>query len=124
MTVHKKDATSRGRMNGSSTNSRIRLHPLEVMLIRHLMVMGKFDYQIWKDYRIPIPVIQKAKKEIQRQATEKFDNKEIHAIELAKWRDRLKIIIDNMDSIAKDQNVSHADRINSENVKLEALAML
>lgn len=29
-----------------------------------------------------------------------------------------------MDAIAKDPNVSHADRINSESVKLEALAVL
>jgi hypothetical protein len=29
-----------------------------------------------------------------------------------------------MDSIAKDQNVSYADRVKSESVKLEALAML
>jgi hypothetical protein len=43
---------------------------------------------------------------------------------LAKLKHRLKIIIDSMDAIAKDQNVSHADRIKSESVKLEALAML
>ena len=42
----------------------------------------------------------------------------------AKWRDRLKEIVDNMDSIAKDQNVSYADRLNAERMKLEALAML
>ena len=39
-------------------------------------------------------------------------------------KDRLKVIIDNMDSIAKDQNVSYADRLKSERIKLEALAML
>ena len=53
-----------------------RLHPREVMLIRHPKIMGWSDYQIWKDYHIPIPVIQKAKKDIERQATEEFENKE------------------------------------------------
>ena len=86
--------------------------------------MGWSDYQIWKEYHIPIPVIQKAKKEIERQATEEFENKESHAVELAKFEERLKIIIDSMDSITKDPNVSLADRIKSESVKLEALAIL
>jgi putative cell wall-binding protein len=86
--------------------------------------MGWSDYQIWKEYCIAIPVIQKAKKEIERQATEEFNNKESHAVELAKWKDRLKLIIDSMDSIAKDKNVSYADRIKSESVKLEALVIL
>jgi len=36
----------------------------------------------------------------------------------------LKFVIDSMDAIAKDKNVSHADRIKSEAIKLEALAML
>jgi hypothetical protein len=36
----------------------------------------------------------------------------------------LKIIIDSMDSIAKDNNVSHADRLNAERIKLDALALL
>ncbi len=104
------------------TSSSSRLHPREVMLIRHLKIMGWSDYQIWKDYHIPIPVIQKAKKDIERQATEEFENKEIHAVELSKWRDRLKEIVDNMDSIAKDLSVSYADRLNAERMKL--LAML
>ena len=72
------------------TSSSSRLHPREVMLIRHLKIMGWSDYQIWKDYHIPIPVIQKAKKDIERQATEEFENKEMHAVELSKWKERLK----------------------------------
>jgi hypothetical protein len=36
----------------------------------------------------------------------------------------MKLIIDNMDSIAKDKNVSPADRIKSESIKLDVLAML
>jgi hypothetical protein len=51
-----------------------KLHPRDVMLIRRLEVFGWSDYQILKKYRIPIPVIQKANKEIERQATEEFDN--------------------------------------------------
>jgi hypothetical protein len=101
-----------------------KLHQREVMLIRRLWFWGWNDYQIWKEYRIPIPAIQKAKNEIERQATEEFENKEQHAVELAMFKERLKFVIDNMDSIAKDPNVSHADRIKSESVKLEALAML
>jgi hypothetical protein len=123
MSVHKKAATSKTRRNGS-VNSSIKLHPREVMLIRHLRVMGKSDYQIWKDYHIAIPVIRKAKKEIERQAAEEFENKEKHAVELANWKDRLKIVIDTMDSIAKDKNVSLADRLKSESIKVEALAIL
>jgi hypothetical protein len=123
MSVHKKAATSKGGRNGSD-NSSIELHPREVMLIRHLRVMGKSDYQIWKEYHITIPVIQKAKKEIERQAVEEFENKEKHAVELAKFKDRLKFVIDSMDAIANDKTVSHADRIKSEAVKLEALVML
>jgi hypothetical protein len=46
-----------------------KLHPRDVMLIRRLKVYGWSDERIWKEYRIPIPVIQKAKKEIERQAT-------------------------------------------------------
>jgi hypothetical protein len=71
-----------------------------------------------------IPVIQRANKEIKRQATEEFANKESHAVELAKFKERLKIIVDSMDSIAKDNNVSHADRLNAERIKLDALALL
>jgi hypothetical protein len=40
------------------------------------------------------------------------------------WKDRLKIVIDTMDSIAKDKNVSLADRLKSESIKVEALAIL
>jgi hypothetical protein len=101
-----------------------KLHHRDVMLIRRLKVYDWSDERIWKEYRIPIPVIQKAKKELERQAIEEFDNKGLHAVELAKWKERLKIIIDNMDSIANDKTVSHADRLKSESIKLEALAML
>ena len=79
-----------------------KLHPREVMLIRRPKVFGLSDYQIWKEYRIPIPIIQKAMKLIERQTTEEFEDKESHAVELANYKDRLKYIIDNMDSIAKD----------------------
>jgi hypothetical protein len=124
MSVHKKAATSKGRSNGSINSSRTKLHPRELMLIRHLRVMGKSDYQIWKDYHIPIPLIRKAKKEIERQAAEEFGNKEKLAVELANWKDRLKVIIDSIDSIVNDRNVSLADRIKSESIKVQALAML
>jgi hypothetical protein len=110
------------RTKGRSSSSK--LHQREVMLIRRLWFWGWSDYQIWKEYHIPFLVIQKAKNEIERQATEEFENKALHAVELAKFKERLKFVIDNMDSIAKDPNVSHADRIKSEAVKLEALAML
>jgi hypothetical protein len=113
--------TSRGSSNHSGRN---KLHPRELMLIRRLWVWGWSDERIWKEYHIPIHVIQKAKKKIERQAIEEFNNKEIQAFELAKFKERLKFIIDNMDAIAKDKNVSHADRIKSESVKLESLAML
>ena len=66
---------------GDSMCVRKKLHQLDVMLIRRLKVFGWSDYQIWKKYRIPIPVIQKANKEIERQATEEFDNKAVHAVE-------------------------------------------
>jgi hypothetical protein len=101
-----------------------KLHPRDVMLIRRLWFERWTDYQIWKEYRIPIPVIQKAKKEIERQAAEEFENIESHAVELAKWKHLLKIIIDSNDSIAKDKNVSIADRIKFETIKLEILAKL
>lgn len=101
-----------------------KLHPRDVLLIRRLWFEGWTDYKIWKVYRIPIPVIQKAKKEIARHATEEFEDKELHAVDLAKLKHLSKIIIDSMDSIAKDPNVSHADRIKSEAIKLDALAML
>jgi hypothetical protein len=106
------------------TNSSSKLHPREVMLIRNLKIMGGSDYQIWKDYHIPIPVIQKARNEIERQATEEFENKELHAVELARLRERLMFVVDSMDSIMKDPNVSIADRLKSESIKLEALAVL
>jgi hypothetical protein len=101
-----------------------KLHPRDVMLIRRLKVFGWSEERIWREYRIPFPVIQKAKNEIERQATEEFNNKETQAVELAKFKERLKFIIDNMDAIAKDPNLSHADRIKSEAIKLDALAML
>src|SRR6266508_2257756 len=112
------------RMRGKGSSSSNKLHPREVMLIRRLWFEGWNDYRIWNEYRIPIPVIQKAKKEIERQAAEEFENKELHAVELARLKYLLKFVIDSMDSIAKDPNVSLADRINSERVKLEALAIL
>ncbi len=94
------------------------------MLIRRLKVFGWSDERIWNEYHIPIPVIQKAKKEIERQAMEEFNDKEQHAVELAKFKDRLKFIVDAADSITKDKNLSPADRLNAERIKLEALAML
>lgn len=93
-------------------------------MIRHLWFWGWSDYQIWKEYRIPFPVIQKAKREIERQSTEEFENKVMHAVELAMLKERLEFVVDSMDSITKDPNVSLVDRINSERVKLEALAIL
>jgi hypothetical protein len=112
------------RIKRGKGDSSSKLNPREIMLIRRLWFWGWSDYQIWKEYRIPIPAIQKAKNEIERQATEEFENKGQHAVELAMFKERLKFVIDNMDSIAKDKNMSHADRIKSESVKLEALAML
>ena len=88
------------------------------------MVLGLGWLSIWKEYRIPFPVIQKAKDEIERQATKEFENKQVQAFELAKLKDRLKIVIDSMDSIATDDNVSYADRLKSESIKLKALAVL
>jgi len=101
-----------------------KLHTRELMLIRRLWFERWTDYQIWKEYRIPIPVIQKAKNKIIRQAAEEFENKELHAVELSKLKHQLKIIIDSNDSIAKDKNVPLADRLKSESIKVEALAML
>jgi hypothetical protein len=40
------------------------------------------------------------------------------------FKERFKFIIDTMDSITKDPNVSTADRLKSESIKLEALSML
>jgi hypothetical protein len=54
------------RSEGSSS----KLHPREVMLIRRLWFEGWSHYGIWKEYRISIPVIQKAKDEIERQDAE------------------------------------------------------
>ena len=92
------------RTKGRSSSSK--LHQREVMLIRRLWFEGWTDYQIWKEYRISFPVIQKAKDEIERQAAEEFENKESHAVELARFKNRLKFIIDSMDAIAKDKTVS------------------
>jgi hypothetical protein len=111
----------RTRKNGGRSCSN--LHRREVMLIQRLLVWGWSDERIWKEYRIPISTIQKAKK-IERQATEEFENKESNAVELARFKEQLKSIIDSMGAIAKDKNVSLADRIKSEAVKLEALTML
>jgi hypothetical protein len=83
-----------------------KLHPREVMLIRSLKVLGSSDESIWRKYRIPIPVIQKAKDEIERQATEEFENKEMHAVSLARLKHLLKIIIDSNHAITKDPKVS------------------
>jgi hypothetical protein len=94
------------------------------MLIRRLLVWGWSEERIWQEYRIPIPVIQKAKKKIERQAFEEFNNKEMLAFELAKLKDRLMFIIDSNEAIARDKNVSLADRLKSEAIKLESLAML
>jgi hypothetical protein len=101
-----------------------KLHLREIMLIRHLKAIGLSDYRIWKEYQIPIPVIQKAKDEIERRATEEFENKERHAVELANYKDRLKILIDSADSIIKDKNLLPADRLKFERIRLELLAML
>src|SRR4051794_5693271 len=100
--------SSRGSSHTSNGN---KLHPREVMLIRRLWVWGWSDERIWKECRIPIPLIQKAKDEIERQATEEFNNKEMQAFELAKLKDRLKFVIDSNDAITRDPNVSLADRI-------------
>jgi hypothetical protein len=94
------------------------------MLIRRLLVWGWTDERIWKEYRIPISTIQKAKNEIEKQAIEEFENKAFHAVELVRFKDRMKFIIDSMDSITNDPNVPLADMINSEKVKLDALATL
>jgi hypothetical protein len=104
--------------------SKKKLHQRDVMLIRRLKVRGLSGERIWSEYRISIPVIQRAKDEIERQATEEFESKEHHAVELANYRDRLKIIIDGADSIIKHKNLSIADRIKFERIMLELLAML
>lgn len=114
--------TRKGSSNSHSSNSK--LHPREVMLIRHLWFWGWNDYQIWKEYRIPIPAIQKAKKEIEKQAAEEFDNKEQLAVELAMLKERLKFVVDCNDAITTDSNVSLTDRLKSESIKLEALEIL
>ncbi len=108
----------------TSKGSSSKLHPREVTLIRRLWFEGWTDYQIWKEYRIPFPVIQKAKNEIERQAKKEFENKKLHAVELARLKHLLKVVIDSNDAITKDPNVSHADRLKSEAIKLEALALL
>ncbi len=48
----------------------------------------------------------------------------MHAVELARLKHLLKLVIDTNDAITKDPNVSLADRLKSENIKLEALAIL
>jgi hypothetical protein len=117
MSCHKLKRT-KGRSNSS------KLHQREVMLIRRLWFEGWTDHNIWKEYRIPFPVIHKAKDKIERQAAEEFENKEMHAVELVRFKHRLKIVIDCMDSMTNDRTISTADRINAERIKLDALAML
>src|SRR3712207_68572 len=108
----------------STSQSSNKLHSREVMLIRQLLVWGWSEERIWKDYRIPLTVIEKAKKEIERQALEDFENKGQQAFELGKLKDRLKFVIDSADSITKDENLSRADRIKFETIKLDAIAVL
>lgn len=76
----KEAASLPSRIKKGKGNSSSKLHLREVMLIRRLWFWGWSDYQIWKEYRIPFPVVQKAKNEIERQVTEEFDNKESHAV--------------------------------------------
>jgi len=47
-------------------------------------------------------------------------NKEHPAAELTKFKEQLKFIIDNMNAIARDKNVSLADRLKSQAIKLNA----
>jgi hypothetical protein len=69
-------------LQGDAMSVRKKLHQPDVMmLIRRLKVFGWSDYQIWKKYRIPIPFIQKTNKDIERQATEEFDNKGVHSVD-------------------------------------------
>ena len=74
-------------------------------MTRRLRFEGWNDYQIWKEYRIPIPVIVKAKDEIERQATKEFENKELHRVELARLKHLLKLVLDINDAIINDPNV-------------------
>jgi hypothetical protein len=97
-TTKSADSRIKTRKKGSRCGNK--LHPREVMLIRRLWVWGWSDEHIWHEYRIPISVIQKAKDEIERQATEEFENKEMQAVELAKLKHLLKLVIDSMDAIA------------------------
>jgi hypothetical protein len=55
-------------LQGDAMSVRKKLHQPDVMmmLMRRLKVFGWSDYQIWKKYRIPIPVIQKTNKDIER----------------------------------------------------------
>lgn len=125
MTAINEDKTNSlhsGIKRSKSRNSK--LHSREAMLIRRLKVYGWSDERIWKEYRIPLPAIQKAKKEMEGQAMKEFENKGQHAVELAMFKERLKFIIDSADLMAKDKNLSPDDRLNSERSKLEALAML
>ena len=46
--------------------------------------------------------------EIEIQATEEFENKKLHAVELTRLTHLLKVVIDSMDSITKNPNVSLA----------------
>jgi hypothetical protein len=60
---------------------------------------------------------------MERQATEEFEI-ELLAVELARLKHLLKIVIKSNDAIAMDSNVSLADRLKSESIKLEALEIL
>lgn len=90
-------ANTNGIKRGKVSDSK--LHPREVMLILRPWFEGWTDYQIWKEYRISIPVIEKAKDEIERQATKEFENKKLHVVELARLKHLLKLIIDSTDAI-------------------------
>ena len=111
-----RSVTSIRKGSSNSHRSNSKLHQREVMWIRRLWFWSWSDYKIWKDYHIPFLVIQKAKNEIERQDIEEFENKALHAVELAKLRERLMFVVDCMDSITKDPSVSIVDRINSERV--------
>lgn len=125
MTKGRKTSSSGSKIKRSKgRNSNRKLHPREIMLIQRLWFRGWSDYQIWKEYRIPIPVIQDAKKQIERQAVEEFSNKDLDAVELAKLKDILKSGIDHMDAIAKDRKATIAQKLQAEQVKLQAIANL
>mgnify|MGYP003581109203 CR=1 FL=1 len=61
---------------------------------------------------------------IERHATEESEDKESHAFKVAIFKERLKFVIDNMDSIAKDENLPYTIRLNLERIEVDALAIL